>query len=522
MKCLYKEVVDRIFTLDEPFEEMGSEAIEVLALKEEEFAQITVLGLCVSFPNEAREFTFERSVAQCVAYRIPLVTELHHALGLFLEWQIRGVSPVTNETISVERKTRMGWEGLCIASLGHDVIFSVSAINCDSESICSVYDMISSYGMVLCFANMLYGVGWHDITMQTESRNTMITARTLPLAKGIAVVFCFFDIQLISFITKDTVILQKCFSGIMHVWHESRVLKCCYVQDSFLLDTRVPLLMTCRLSNVKPIPSVGRLEMPFSRPSDRVGNRLVLLRRQRKSMNCFQASNWVQMFLLKSNPLPEHNLSYSRALLANYSSSLHCLDPCCVSSHCLLNVLGSTLTHRRARTYYISGLWQAVVLFELAWLDFTTCSNGCSLVPSLLEMTAVGTVVVFLFENLCPVGICLSGFLDALDFSTGIYSSFVVLWDFASLFCAEALKDLTLESLNFKKWLLDFLCSPNGEQCLYLKPDYSLLLAQFLVSVSLVVLSKTELEDDSNLCSHFYREFSKCENFVGSFKWIML
>ncbi|GKG31079.1 hypothetical protein Tco_0423567 [Tanacetum coccineum] len=32
-----------------------------------------------------------------------------------------------------------------------------------------------------------------------------------------------------------------------------------------------------------------------------------------------------------------------------------------------------------------------------------------------------GTVVVFLFENLCPVGICLSGFLDALDFSTGIY-----------------------------------------------------------------------------------------------------
>ncbi|GJT90918.1 hypothetical protein Tco_1079763 [Tanacetum coccineum] len=48
---------DRIFTLDEPFEEMGSEAIEVPALKEEKFAQITVLGLCVSFPNgEALSF----------------------------------------------------------------------------------------------------------------------------------------------------------------------------------------------------------------------------------------------------------------------------------------------------------------------------------------------------------------------------------------------------------------------------------------------------------------------------------
>ncbi|GJU99321.1 hypothetical protein Tco_1328592 [Tanacetum coccineum] len=51
MECLYKEDVDRIFTLDEPFEEMGSEAIEVHALKEEEFAQIVVLGLCVFFPN---------------------------------------------------------------------------------------------------------------------------------------------------------------------------------------------------------------------------------------------------------------------------------------------------------------------------------------------------------------------------------------------------------------------------------------------------------------------------------------
>ncbi|GKA77251.1 ribonuclease H-like domain-containing protein [Tanacetum coccineum] len=57
MECLYKEDVDRIFTLEEPFEEMGSEAIEVPALKDEEFAQITVLGLCVSFPNgEALSF----------------------------------------------------------------------------------------------------------------------------------------------------------------------------------------------------------------------------------------------------------------------------------------------------------------------------------------------------------------------------------------------------------------------------------------------------------------------------------
>ncbi|GJU34987.1 hypothetical protein Tco_1183341 [Tanacetum coccineum] len=35
MECLYKEDVDRIFTLDEPFEEMGSKAIEVPALKED-------------------------------------------------------------------------------------------------------------------------------------------------------------------------------------------------------------------------------------------------------------------------------------------------------------------------------------------------------------------------------------------------------------------------------------------------------------------------------------------------------
>nr|GEU95848.1 hypothetical protein [Tanacetum cinerariifolium] len=42
---------DRIFTLDEPFEEMSSEAIEVPSLKDEEFAQIVVLGLCVFFPN---------------------------------------------------------------------------------------------------------------------------------------------------------------------------------------------------------------------------------------------------------------------------------------------------------------------------------------------------------------------------------------------------------------------------------------------------------------------------------------
>nr|GEU36640.1 hypothetical protein [Tanacetum cinerariifolium] len=43
--------------LDEPVEEMGSEAIEEPAHKEEEFAQIVVLGLCVFFPNgEALSF----------------------------------------------------------------------------------------------------------------------------------------------------------------------------------------------------------------------------------------------------------------------------------------------------------------------------------------------------------------------------------------------------------------------------------------------------------------------------------
>nr|GEW70333.1 hypothetical protein [Tanacetum cinerariifolium] len=51
MESLYKKDDDRIFTLDEPFKNMGLEAIDVPALKDEEFAQITVLGLCVSFPN---------------------------------------------------------------------------------------------------------------------------------------------------------------------------------------------------------------------------------------------------------------------------------------------------------------------------------------------------------------------------------------------------------------------------------------------------------------------------------------
>ncbi|GKE05647.1 hypothetical protein Tco_1397665 [Tanacetum coccineum] len=51
MECLYKEVKDKIFPFDESCEEMGSEAFEVPALKDEEFAQIAVLGLGVSFPN---------------------------------------------------------------------------------------------------------------------------------------------------------------------------------------------------------------------------------------------------------------------------------------------------------------------------------------------------------------------------------------------------------------------------------------------------------------------------------------
>ncbi|GJT79539.1 hypothetical protein Tco_1053881 [Tanacetum coccineum] len=51
MECLYTEDDDKIFALDEPFEEMGSEAVEVPALKEEEFAKIIVLGEHVSFPN---------------------------------------------------------------------------------------------------------------------------------------------------------------------------------------------------------------------------------------------------------------------------------------------------------------------------------------------------------------------------------------------------------------------------------------------------------------------------------------
>ncbi|GJY13808.1 hypothetical protein Tco_0383117 [Tanacetum coccineum] len=67
MGCLYKEDVDRIFTLDEPCEEMGSEATEVPTLKEEEFAQIVVLGLCVLFPNgEALSFRHGNSLLRGV------------------------------------------------------------------------------------------------------------------------------------------------------------------------------------------------------------------------------------------------------------------------------------------------------------------------------------------------------------------------------------------------------------------------------------------------------------------------
>nr|GEZ01188.1 hypothetical protein [Tanacetum cinerariifolium] len=52
-----RDVEDKMFPLDEPYEEIGSEAFELPALKDEEFAQIVVLGLCVSFPNgEALSF----------------------------------------------------------------------------------------------------------------------------------------------------------------------------------------------------------------------------------------------------------------------------------------------------------------------------------------------------------------------------------------------------------------------------------------------------------------------------------
>nr|GEX71978.1 hypothetical protein [Tanacetum cinerariifolium] len=51
MKCLYKEDDEKIFTSEEPFEELGSDVVEVPALKDEEFAQIIYLGEHVSFPN---------------------------------------------------------------------------------------------------------------------------------------------------------------------------------------------------------------------------------------------------------------------------------------------------------------------------------------------------------------------------------------------------------------------------------------------------------------------------------------
>ncbi|GJX60686.1 hypothetical protein Tco_0292076 [Tanacetum coccineum] len=60
MECLYKEVEEKMFPLDEPCEEMGSKSFEVPALRDEEFAQITVLGLFVSFPNgEALSFVLK-------------------------------------------------------------------------------------------------------------------------------------------------------------------------------------------------------------------------------------------------------------------------------------------------------------------------------------------------------------------------------------------------------------------------------------------------------------------------------
>ncbi|GKG33716.1 hypothetical protein Tco_0433875 [Tanacetum coccineum] len=51
MGCLYKEDDKKIFTSEEPFEELGSEVVEVPALKDEEFAQIIDLGEHVFFPN---------------------------------------------------------------------------------------------------------------------------------------------------------------------------------------------------------------------------------------------------------------------------------------------------------------------------------------------------------------------------------------------------------------------------------------------------------------------------------------
>ncbi|GJT21895.1 hypothetical protein Tco_0891832 [Tanacetum coccineum] len=84
MECLYKEDVDRIFTLDEPFEEMGSEAIEVPALKEEEFAQITMLGLYVFFPiGDALSFVLIREDLNAV-YQLMMKMSfgIHSRIGI--------------------------------------------------------------------------------------------------------------------------------------------------------------------------------------------------------------------------------------------------------------------------------------------------------------------------------------------------------------------------------------------------------------------------------------------------------
>ncbi|GJU45907.1 retrovirus-related pol polyprotein from transposon TNT 1-94 [Tanacetum coccineum] len=85
MECLYKEDVDRIFTLDEPFKEMGSETIKVHALKEEEFAQITLWHRRLSHFHDdtLHETLYEDSTSQRSSSN---VRSSHTPLNLLGKW----------------------------------------------------------------------------------------------------------------------------------------------------------------------------------------------------------------------------------------------------------------------------------------------------------------------------------------------------------------------------------------------------------------------------------------------------
>ncbi|GKC83796.1 hypothetical protein Tco_1139513 [Tanacetum coccineum] len=146
MECLYKEDDDKIFTLDEPFEEMGSEAIEVPALKEEEFTQIVVLGLCVLFSNgDGLSFVLyvvptSRVVVPTGRYVVP-ASKLEKA-GRDRDGRVIILPPTTaDEHIAVQRESKVRTTLLQSIPDDHVVIFHIWMMQGYME--CNVQSRIS-------------------------------------------------------------------------------------------------------------------------------------------------------------------------------------------------------------------------------------------------------------------------------------------------------------------------------------------------------------------------------------------